>query len=137
MGDIICRICSEPWDSYGVRQSLTPDGDGDMSVSEAKMVLSGRGCPVCKGKQIIDCGKPEEDHYAFPYAVYGKEFCPHFSYGSCTVAKCIKDKDYQRPRKPTKGIVFATSVIDNDDGDPIDTIMNMDMSVWKDEDDNE
>ena len=47
MGDILCRVCGEPWDAYGVRH-------GDMEPGEAKRFLRGQGCPRCNGK------KPEE-----------------------------------------------------------------------------
>jgi hypothetical protein len=40
MGDILCRICGEPWDSYGI-------DNGDMSAEEAKMFKEGKGCPSC------------------------------------------------------------------------------------------
>lgn len=52
MGDIICAICGEPWDAYGVRH-------GDMTKSEAQKFLAGKGCPCCKGE------KPQEDIPAF------------------------------------------------------------------------
>ena len=51
MGDIICKVCGEPWDAYAVYESLRIDGDGDMSMKEAKMLTGGRGCPSCKGKR--------------------------------------------------------------------------------------
>ena len=40
MSDILCSICDEPWDAYGVRH-------GDMTPDEAKMFLAGEGCPSC------------------------------------------------------------------------------------------
>ena len=45
MGDIICRICGEPWDAYGVYTKT------DVTEEEAKLILSGKGCPSCKGKK--------------------------------------------------------------------------------------
>ena len=41
MSDILCSICGEPWDAYGVRQ-------GDMTPVEARKFLSGQGCPGCE-----------------------------------------------------------------------------------------
>lgn len=42
MSDILCRVCSEPWDAYGVHH-------GDMMAWEAKLFKAGAGCPSCKG----------------------------------------------------------------------------------------
>lgn len=130
MGDIYCKVCGEPWDSYGVHQSLRPDGDGDMEPAEAKMLLSGRGCPGCKGKQVVDCGMPEANEWAFPFSLYSKE-CEHYDWGRCKAEKCIKETDYRKPRKPISGMQFASSVVDNDDEDPIEAIAKMDKSVWE------
>ena len=47
MGDIICRVCGEPWDAFGVHSRT------DVTEREAKQILSGRGCPSCKGKQQL------------------------------------------------------------------------------------
>jgi hypothetical protein len=40
MSDILCALCGEPWDAYGVRH-------GDMTPEEAAQFLAGRGCPAC------------------------------------------------------------------------------------------
>lgn len=49
MGDIRCRMCGEPWDSYGVR-------NGDMTEAEAEKFLAGEGCPSCDfGKSCPQC----------------------------------------------------------------------------------
>jgi len=51
LGDIFCRKCGEPWDSYGVHASLRDDGD--MSPDEARRFLRGEGCPCCDlGKKL-------------------------------------------------------------------------------------
>jgi len=42
MGDILCCVCGEPWDYYGLSH-------GDVTPSEKRMILKGRGCPCCKG----------------------------------------------------------------------------------------
>ena len=42
MPDMKCRVCYEPWDSYGVRH-------GDMALWESKLFLAGKGCPCCEG----------------------------------------------------------------------------------------
>lgn len=42
MSDILCRVCSEPWDAYGVHH-------GDMMAWEAKLFKAGAGCPSCRG----------------------------------------------------------------------------------------
>ena len=41
MSDILCAVCGEPWDAYGV-------GHGDMTPEEAERFLAGVGCPVCE-----------------------------------------------------------------------------------------
>lgn len=41
MGDIICKICGEPWDMYGLRH-------GDVKPDVADKILDGVGCPYCK-----------------------------------------------------------------------------------------
>jgi hypothetical protein len=43
MPDILCAICSEPWDYYGVNS-------GDMNKWEAVLFKLGTGCPCCEGK---------------------------------------------------------------------------------------
>lgn len=39
-GDLICNICGEPWDSWGVSH-------GDMEKREKRRFYSGKGCPCC------------------------------------------------------------------------------------------
>ena len=43
MGDIICKVCSEPYDFLGFGD------DGDFSKEELDFMLNGKGCPSCKG----------------------------------------------------------------------------------------
>ncbi len=52
MSDIHCAICSEPWDSYGVRH-------GDMLPWEADLFSKGAGCPCCKGERDRASADPE------------------------------------------------------------------------------
>lgn len=52
MADIKCRICGEPWDSYGIYH-------GDMTVREKDVFLKGKGCPCCKG--VKPEGKDKDD----------------------------------------------------------------------------
>ena len=40
MSDILCAVCGEPWDAYGVQH-------GDMTPDEAARFLAGAGCPAC------------------------------------------------------------------------------------------
>jgi hypothetical protein len=42
MGDLLCRVCSEPWDAWGLHH-------GDVMAWEAKLFKAGAGCPSCKG----------------------------------------------------------------------------------------
>ena len=41
--DILCVICKEPWDAWGVRH-------GDMAPWEADLFRKGAGCPCCEGE---------------------------------------------------------------------------------------
>ncbi len=53
MGDVFCRKCGEPWDSFGITSCK---GEGDMTVPEANMFLRGEGCPSCHwGKHCTNC----------------------------------------------------------------------------------
>ena len=45
MSDLVCAVCGERWDAFGVRK----DGTGDMAAWEAKLFLKGAGCPGCCG----------------------------------------------------------------------------------------
>ena len=42
-GDLVCNICGEPWDSWGIRH-------GDMTEKELEKFLNGKGCPCCPKK---------------------------------------------------------------------------------------
>ena len=43
MADIVCVVCGEPWDSWGVR-------NGEMPRWQASLFLKGAGCPCCEGE---------------------------------------------------------------------------------------
>jgi len=52
MSDIVCSVCGEPWDAYGVRH-------GDMTPEEAERFLGGEGCPACEfGAIATSAGDP-------------------------------------------------------------------------------
>ncbi len=53
MADIVCAVCSEPWDSYGVTH-------GDMAKWEAVLFRKGAGCPACEGQ--APKGQDPADH---------------------------------------------------------------------------
>ncbi|MFQ6065819.1 MAG: hypothetical protein ACE5K3_00895 [bacterium] len=42
--DLVCNICGEPWDSYGINH-------GDMTEKERGRFLAGKGCPCCEGQK--------------------------------------------------------------------------------------
>jgi hypothetical protein len=44
MPDIHCKICNEPWDSYGLSH-------GDVKAWEADLIRKGFGCPCCLEKK--------------------------------------------------------------------------------------
>lgn len=122
MGDIKCRICGEPWDSYGVHESLRIDGDGDMTASEAKMLLEGRGCPSCKGIPPVYCKQKIEDDSALVMDPGTMDICIHIEkWGSkCNAPKDYVCKDQQRSDVDHEED-FLESVTDseNADEDPI------------------
>lgn len=59
MADILCRMCGEPWEAYGVRH-------GDMEPAEARRFLAGEGCPCCGfGAWCVACdgtGRERDDY---------------------------------------------------------------------------
>lgn len=40
MSDVICAVCGEPWDYYGLKH-------GDVTPIEGRRILAGEGCPCC------------------------------------------------------------------------------------------
>jgi len=44
--DLICNICGEPWDNWGVSH-------GDMTKMEKKKFYAGKGCPSCPSKKKV------------------------------------------------------------------------------------
>jgi len=44
MSDLICPLCGDSWEAYGITYAR---GDGDMSLEEIKKFLEGAGCPSC------------------------------------------------------------------------------------------
>jgi len=57
MSDIVCRVCGEPWDTWGVST-----GEGDLTRAEYRRLLLGRGCPHCDGQPLCECGHPRRKH---------------------------------------------------------------------------
>jgi hypothetical protein len=56
MADILCRRCSEPWDSYYLTHDIDAD-DGTPPGSTKRRIIAGEGCPACKwGKACPICG---------------------------------------------------------------------------------
>jgi hypothetical protein len=49
MGDVICKICGEPWEYYYIVH--------EMESPWNKKILHGLGCPCCEGKRTN-----KEDH---------------------------------------------------------------------------
>jgi len=54
MGDIICKVCGEPYDYLAFDDD---DDDEDFSLKELDFMLKGKGCPSCKGEKP-DNAKP-------------------------------------------------------------------------------
>ena len=42
MGDVICKMCGEPWEFYYITHEMEEPWKTD--------ILFGNGCPSCKGK---------------------------------------------------------------------------------------
>jgi len=58
MGDVYCKVCGEPWDIAGVLPALHGrEDEADMTKKEAEILVSGKGCPSCKGKPTMKCKK--------------------------------------------------------------------------------
>jgi len=51
--DINCIVCGEPYETYYVNH--------EMSVAERNRLLSGKGCPSCKG--VKPEGRTENDRF--------------------------------------------------------------------------
>lgn len=51
MSDIICRLCGEPWDAYGAKNS-------DMRPDEYARFILGKGCPSCDFGNAV---KPDDE----------------------------------------------------------------------------
>lgn len=58
-GDLICNVCGEPWDTYGVLH-------GDMTKEEEIRFRKGYGCPCCS-PQGEDQNGPEENVGQYPW----------------------------------------------------------------------
>ncbi len=43
--DLICNVCGEPWNSYGVSSCE------DMTALEKNKFMRGQGCPCCRDKK--------------------------------------------------------------------------------------
>jgi hypothetical protein len=58
MADVICRICGEPWDTWGVET-----GEGDLTREEYRELIAGEGCPACGGEPpCANCWHPKRRH---------------------------------------------------------------------------
>jgi len=45
--DYCCSICGEPYNYFGIRESLRFNGDGEMTLGDVKKFMEGKGCPSC------------------------------------------------------------------------------------------
>jgi len=123
MGDIICRNCGEPWDSYGARH-------GDMTHAEYQMLISGKGCPACQGKPVFDCTRFGTEYV--PYDML-KTACPKGEYlqwgQTCSYeGEC----EYKKPRKRVDDVEFLSALDNNTDGmEALDAAMNIEFEEKK------
>ena len=44
-GDLVCNICGEPWNGWGMRHD-------DMTEKELERFLKGKGCPCCPKSEV-------------------------------------------------------------------------------------
>lgn len=65
MPDVTCRVCGEPWDTWGCLS-----GEGDLSGHEYRQLIAGRGCPACNGHPPCECGHHKREHGPGPFARY-------------------------------------------------------------------
>lgn len=121
MSDILCSICGEPWDAYGVR-------NGDMTPAEVRKFLSGQGCPSCdfgqrcphcRGTGVEPCPDRcfDKDGKRYTY-VYGRLTpCTSCQFGH-TAEPCV---ECNGSGKPSGGdtLAGAQSELDWSDEDPI------------------
>lgn len=116
MGDIICRNCGEPWDRYGAQH-------GDMKASEYKMLISGKGCPSCKGEPVYDCVKFKGIY--IPYSQLKQE-CEYLEFGQ----RCSNEGEceFKKRRPRVDDIEFLESVDANTDGsEALDAAMDIEF----------
>ena len=107
MADIRCRVCGEPWDSYGVYH-------GDMDDEGRQIFLAGKGCPCCHGVKPVYC---ELDNSSIPVD------CNYFVNGKCKHAgKCD-----HKIRSDDKLEDFLSDLTDsaNTDDEPIKLLSNV------------
>ena len=58
MSDVTCRICGEPWNTWGVQTDK-----GDLSHDEYRTLIRGEGCPHCEGFPLCaNCGHTWRGH---------------------------------------------------------------------------
>ena len=121
MGDIICRNCGEPWDSYGARHG------GDMDNREYRMLISGKGCPSCKGQQLYDCIKYTGIYVPYKLLDISCEKGKWLKWGmTCTYP--LDDCQWKQKHPKPDDIEFLSSVADNtDDMEALDAAMNIEF----------
>jgi len=121
MSDILCSVCGEPWDGYGVRH-------GDMTPAEARKFLAGQGCPCCQfGSACPHCsGTGKEPCPNHCFAQHGQRY--HYVWNVRQVCTTCQDGYSDEPctqcngsGQPAGGDVLsaAQSELDWSDEDPI------------------
>lgn len=93
MSDILCAVCREPWDAYGVRH-------GDMAPWEAKLFRAGAGCPCCKGQAPLgaDLDAAAEAHARSVLMNDAEEDATVFA--AIAVVEAPERPPWQRPEDP-------------------------------------
>lgn len=75
MPDITCRICGEPWDTFGA-----VSGEGNLNKEEYRQLIAGQGCPSCGGQPFCRCSHAKAAHSGFLRSAGG---CTGFAGGGC------------------------------------------------------
>ena len=121
MSDMVCAICGEPWDAYGVRH-------GDMTPAEARKFLSGQGCPSCQfGTACPHCdGTGHEPCPNHCFEEHGRRY--YFDWGPKRLCTTCQGGHIEAPctacggsGRPSGGDILeaAESELDWSDEDPI------------------
>ena len=89
--DLLCEVCNEPWDSYGVTH-------GDMAKWESRLFKHGAGCPCCEGDSPEGLDSEEAVYNAAKHALFeAPDYCEDTLF---RVEFPSKRPKWERPKDP-------------------------------------